>query len=95
MENDIEYKIQEIISLNRLLESAKKANEQLSRENIQLRNINSILEAEKKQWEQSKELQNVIIQQSLNNSNQTNQSQAEELQRLKDELRILKNRDEK
>lgn len=64
--------------------------EQLEKENLVLKNAIAILEAEKKQWEMSKILQQQIIQRTINISNATNNSYLEENNRLKEELRALK-----
>jgi len=51
-----------------------------------------LLEAEKKQWEQSKVLQNQIIHQQLGNSDGTLKKLEEEIIELKAEIKRLKRR---
>lgn len=77
-------------SLRRLHNSMVSSFEQLEKENLVLKNAIAILEAEKKQWEMSKILQQQIIQRTINISNATNNSYLEENNRLKEELRALK-----
>lgn len=50
----------------------------------------TILEAEKRQWTEQKVLQDKIIQQRLNEVNNTTNQYLEEINRLKEELRALK-----
>lgn len=51
---------------------------------------NTMLVLEKKQWEADKATQQLIIQQALNGANSQSQSQGEEIQSLKEEIKRLK-----
>ena len=74
-------------TLKARLDAANKVIEQLDESLQRVKNENLILLAQKDQWEQSKVLQDTIVQQSLGNSNILYQRQAEEIQELKDRLR--------
>jgi len=62
----------------------------LETENNALKQINAILDAEKKQWVQSKEMWEKIVQQSLNDSNTRSNSYLEENVLLKNENNELR-----
>lgn len=76
--------------LQKLYSSAEQAINSLQKEVVSLRSMVAILEAEKKQWEQSKVLQQQIIHQALTNVNTTNNSYLEENNRLKEEIKALR-----
>lgn len=77
-------------NLKNIHNSTNEAVMALERENLRLRNLNELLSSERKQWEQDKIFQQQIIQQALTSSNFTNNSYLEENQRLKEEIKLLK-----
>jgi hypothetical protein len=74
----------------RRLDSALDAVQHLEAKLAACDQLNNVLEAEKIQWSHEKINQQVVIQQALNQSNATNNSYLEENDRLKEEIRSLK-----
>lgn len=72
---------------NQMLESAQEANEGLANEVLMLRQHIAILEAQKTQWENSKVLQEQIIQNALNQANFTSNAYLEQIETLKAQIR--------
>lgn len=72
-------------ALKRIHDSTNRAVEALDKELVELRRINGILEAEKKQWEIERSVQQNIFQQTLDKVNAQNNVYLEELTRLRDE----------
>ena len=80
----------DIIILKKRLDSA---NETVKNQEFEINNLQQQLilyEAQKKQWEQQKIIQQTIMQQTLAGANTTNTETSEELQKVKDELREVK-----
>ncbi len=68
--------------MKKQLESLGQRLHQLEAENSGLKAINELLLYEKKQWDESKERQNQIIQSTLENVNSKSAFLSEEIQRL-------------
>jgi len=76
----------------KLYESLSYAVEHLESENTFLKGQIDLLQAEKKQWQLDKAIQQDIIQRTLNTSNATNNQYLEENKALKEEINKLRNR---
>lgn len=77
-------------SLKRKNDAVNKAVLKLEKKVAELQAQNSILNTEKAQWELEKFQQQAIIQQTINNSNETSNKYLEENRQLRDELRKFK-----
>lgn len=76
--------------LKKLYTSAEQAMQAFQKENAALQAAVNILEAEKRQWEQAKLMQQQIIQQALASANNISNGYLEEVQRLRAEIQALK-----
>ena len=79
-------------TLLRRYESSQLSLDHFSRENDELRARVALLEAEKGQWVQSKGMQEIIIQQTLDQANSLNNELSSEVDRLTKEVIELKGR---
>ena len=91
MEKDYDELKKAFDALKRIHESMNHAFTSQQTELERLKNQVNILTIEKKAWEVQKEQQQMIIQQSLSQSNMMSNQYLEENQRLKAELKRLKN----
>jgi len=73
-----------MIILQKRIDSLSKAITIKDEEILKLRVINSILEAEKKQYVQMKRIQDQVVQKSLDKANTLNQEYLKEIQELRD-----------
>ena len=80
----------EIDALKKRLGIANQEVERLSAENNALKNMNEVMSAEKVQWMQQKAMQEQIIQQSLGQSNEKNNSMLRQIEELNAEIRRLR-----
>lgn len=80
-------------ALKRLHDATNLRVTQLESENKSLVQINKILVAEKKQWEQQKVLQEQVIAQQLGNSDGVVRLLQDEIQELRDRIKGLISRD--
>lgn len=87
MTNDYQKKY---LKLKRLHNSINKAVKRLEEDNLNLKQQNDILVAEKKQWVIEKVMQEQIVQNSLNQSNDKNNNMLVQIEELKAELKRLK-----
>jgi len=72
-----------MIILQKRIDSLSKAITIKDEEILKLRVINSILEAEKKQYVQMKRIQDQVVQKSLDKANTLNQEYLKEIQELR------------
>lgn len=79
-------------SLKRIHDSMNQAYTTLEQEHNRIKTQNAILTAEKNVWEVEKAQQQMIIQQSLAQSNNTSNLYLEENRRLKEEIKLLKSK---
>ena len=77
-------------ALKKRLDVANKEILRLTKENESLIHMNDVLIAEKNQWMQQKAMQEQIIQQSLAQSNEKNNSMLQQIQDLNGEINRLK-----
>ena len=73
-----------MIILQKRIDSLSKAITIKDEEILKLRVINSILEAEKKQYVQMKRIQDQVVQKSLDKANTLNQEYLKEIQEIRD-----------
>ena len=76
-------------SLKKLHDSTNLSCKRLETENAELRNINAILDAEKRQWEQQKILQTQIIQQEVERMDKINKDYIKEIEELRAKIKLL------
>lgn len=79
-------------ALKRIHDSMNQAYTTLEQEHNRIKTQNAILTAEKNVWEVEKAQQQMIIQQSLAQSNNTSNLYLEENRRLKEEIKLLKSK---
>lgn len=77
-------------ALKRIHDSTNAAVKQLSEELERLKGHNAVLNAEKRQWDTEKANQQMIIQQTLTQSNDMSSRYLEENIKLREELRQLR-----
>ena len=77
----------EVSKLNNRIRALGKTIEDKDKIIEQLRRERDLLVAQKNQWDVEKSSQEQIVQLAIGNSNSVNQTQAEEIQRLKERLR--------
>jgi phage shock protein A len=73
----------------KLYESLKDANRRLQNEVMDLQIKLMKYEAEKRQWQAEKMVQNTVVQNALNNSNAMSNSYLEENRKLREEIKRL------
>lgn len=78
---------QELMFFMKQNESLRQAVKDLERETATLKGVNTFLTNEKAQWSTQKALQERIIQEALNRSNEQNQKYQKEIHRLKQQLK--------
>lgn len=81
---------QDYDALKRRLDAANGEISRLLKENDSVKKMNEVLAAEKTQWVQQKAMQEQVIQSSLNQSNEKNNSMLQQIQSLNDEINRLK-----
>lgn len=81
---------QELMFFMKQNESLRQAVKDLERETATLKGVNTFLTNEKAQWSTQKALQERIIQEALNRSNEQNQKYQKEIHRIKQQLKEQK-----
>jgi len=95
MTSDEIYKTEEYQALMRKYESAQAGLEEMDQKLQQVQQMNNMLNAGGKQWEQQKIMQEQIIQHQIGNSDGAVKKLEDEIIELRAELKLLKNKEKK